>query len=144
MIQNDDLLARATEIAITAHEGQTRKNGEPYANHPLRVSEACHTLAEKVVGMLHDVVEDTGVTLEDLKNTGFPEDIVDGVESVTKRDGESYLDFVLRSKANPIGRTVKAEDIRDNTTDVPDLRTRRGERHQKYLLALHILKGGRR
>ncbi len=79
------------------------------------------------------------VLLKDLTEAGFPEEIVDGIESVTKRSGESFLDFVLRSKANPVGNRVKQEYILDNTADFP-CNNKEQQRREKYLLALHVLR----
>jgi (p)ppGpp synthase/HD superfamily hydrolase len=106
---------RAIEIATTAHAGQLDKSGHPYIDHPLRVMEALepHGEAAMIAGVLHDVVEDTNVTLAFIKET-FGQEIADIVDSVSQRKNEPYLDFVRRSKENRIGRLVKIADINDN------------------------------
>lgn len=108
-------LERAIAIAVAAHAGQIDKAGRPYILHPLRVMLALDTTHDQIVGVLHDVVEDTDVTLEGLRAEGFSEVILAGLESVTKREGGDYLTFVLRAGANPIGRRVKLADLRDNS-----------------------------
>ena len=108
-------LERAIAIAVAAHAGQFDKAGRPYILHPLRVMLALDTTDDQIVGVLHDVVEDTDVTLEGLRAEGFSEVILAGLESVTKREGEDYPAFVLRAAANPIGRRVKLADLHDNS-----------------------------
>jgi (p)ppGpp synthase/HD superfamily hydrolase len=107
-------LERAIEIAASAHAGQVDKAGTPYILHPLRVMLALASNEDRIVGVLHDVVEDTHVSLDDLRAEGFSEAVLAGLESVTKQDGESYEAFVLRAAADPIGRRVKLADLTDN------------------------------
>lgn len=108
-------LERAIAIAAQAHAGQTDKAGAPYILHPLRMMLTLETEAERIVAVLHDVVEDTPVTLDDLRAERFTDEILAALESVTKRDGEDYEAFVLRAGQNPIGRRVKLADLRDNS-----------------------------
>ncbi len=108
------LLSKALEICKEAHSGQTDKAGLPYYLHPVRVAERCNTVSEKIVGLLHDTIEDTHITVEYLRNEGFPAYIVDAILAVTKRNGEDYDTFVARVKRNPIGRAVKIHDLEDN------------------------------
>lgn len=108
---NNNLLEKALVIATKAHEGQTDKSGVPYILHPLRVENRCRTDEEKVVALLHDVIEDTNVTASYLLAEGFPPTIVEAVLSVTRNENESYDDFILRSKLNPIGHQVKIHDL---------------------------------
>ena len=108
-------LERAVAIAAEAHAGQIDKAGSPYILHPLRVMLAVSTDDERIVGVLHDVCEDCpGWTLERLGQEGFSPRVLEALDSVTKRDGEDYPDFVLRAGANTIGRAVKLADLRDN------------------------------
>ena len=108
-------LKHAIEIAISAHNGQLdTHNGRPYIEHPFRVMNAGHTLQEKIVGVLHDVVEDTDWTLDKLKAEGFTDEIVDGVDAVTRRENESYDDYIIRVQSNPLGIRVKLNDLTDN------------------------------
>ena len=107
-------LERAIEIAASAHAGQVDKAGNPYILHPLRVMLSLASIEERIAGVLHDVVEDTRITLDDLRSEGFSEAVLAALESVTKRDGEDYATFVLRAAADPIGRRVKLADLADN------------------------------
>jgi (p)ppGpp synthase/HD superfamily hydrolase len=114
-------LERAIAIAAEAHAGQIDKAGAPYVLHPLRVMLAVRSLDERIVAVLHDVVEDCpGWSLDRLRAEGFSEAQVKAIASVTK-DGpekdmgaDSYEAFVRRAAANPIGRIVKLADLRDN------------------------------
>jgi len=108
-------LERAIAIAATAHTGQVDKGGAPYILHPLKVMLRMTTLEERIVAVLHDVVEDCGVSLNDLREEGFSEEVLSAIESVTKVPGESYEDFVDRAAQNPIGRAVKLADLEENS-----------------------------
>jgi (p)ppGpp synthase/HD superfamily hydrolase len=131
------LLEKAIAIAVGAHFGQKDKFGVPYILHPLRMMCRLDSEAEKIVAILHDVVEDTQWTFEDLKREGFPDKIIQALDCVTKREGEAYEDFVKRSARNPLARRVKLADLEDNM----DLRRLKGvapkdaKRLAKYLAA---------
>jgi len=107
-------LDRAITIATAAHAGQVDKAGAPYILHPLRVMLRLETTEERIVGVLHDVVKDSAWTLESLRAEGFSEAVVRGIDAMTRRDGESYEDFVLRAGRDPLGRRVKLADLEDN------------------------------
>ena len=106
-------LERAISVAVDAHEGHTDKAGITYIRHPLRLMEEVDTEEERIAAVLHDVVEDADCTLQEI-DTKFGSDICDAVDALTKRDDESYMEFVERSAANPIARNVKLADIQDN------------------------------
>ncbi|WP_085704205.1 HD domain-containing protein [Pseudomonas sp. B15(2017)] len=108
-------LERAIAIAATAHAGQVDKGGAPYILHPLKVMLRMSSLDERIVAVLHDVVEDCGISLDDLRKEGFSEEVLSAIESVTKVPGESYEDFVERAAQNPIGRVVKLADLEENS-----------------------------
>jgi (p)ppGpp synthase/HD superfamily hydrolase len=108
-------LERAIAIAAMAHAGQVDKGGAPYILHPLKVMMRMNTLEERIVAVLHDVVEDCGISLDDLRKEGFSEEVLSAIESVTKVPGESYEDFVERAALNPIGRLVKLADLEENS-----------------------------
>lgn len=140
--QSARLLDKAALICVTKHAGQRDKAGCAYFQHPMRVAMHCRTDEEKMVALLHDTIEDTDVTAEYLLAEGFPQAIVNAVLSVTKREGESYEDFVDRAKRNPLGRIVKLRDLEDNLnilrleTLSPDMPAR----FSKYLAARrHLL-----
>jgi (p)ppGpp synthase/HD superfamily hydrolase len=107
-------LERAIAIAAEAHAGQRDKAGNPYILHPLRVMLAVTATDERIVAVLHDVVEDTPWTLEALRAEGFPNDVVAAIDAMTRRDGEDYVEFVRRAAAHPLARPVKIADLRDN------------------------------
>ena len=104
----------AIAIAADAHKGQKDKAGAAYILHPLRLIMKMETEAEMLAAVLHDVIEDTGWTIEKLREEGFPDEVLAAVESVTKREGEDYDDFITRASQNPIGRRVKIGDLEDN------------------------------
>jgi len=108
------LLLRAIAIATETHRGQTDKAGADYIGHPLRVAQRLTDEKEKIVAVLHDTIEDTFVTPEYLAEQGFTQEIIDGVLSVTRQDGETYDAFVHRAARNPLGRAVKQADLEDN------------------------------
>lgn len=107
-------LNKAVKIAVMAHSGQLDKGGEPYIFHPFRVALNCETLDEKIVAMLHDTVEDTEITIEYLVDEGFSRDITEAVDSLTRRSGEDYMDFIRRISENRLAATVKLHDLADN------------------------------
>lgn len=135
------MLNLAIDVARKAHSGQKDKAGEEYIYHPLRVSERCENIEEKIVAVLHDTIEDTYVTSEYLRYLDFPPYIIEAVLSVTRMENESYDDFIKRCKNNPIGKVVKINDLRDNL-DLTRLRKISDKdvcRINKYLKALDYL-----
>lgn len=110
----NDLETIALEIATKVHQGQKDKAGKAYIKHPKRVADNCKYTEERIVALLHDTIEDGDVTPEYLAERGFPENIIEAILSVTRRDGESYEDFIRRAGQNPIGRQVKLYDLEDN------------------------------
>ena len=108
------LLDRAIAIAEQRHAGQVDKAGRPYIEHPKRVMQAMSNDGERIVAILHDVIEDTDLTLDQLAAEGFPAYVLEALDSVTRRPGETYEAFVARAATNEIGRRVKYADLRDN------------------------------
>lgn len=113
-------LGRAIAVAATAHADQLDKAGHPYILHPIRVMQGVngYGLTMQIVAVLHDVVEDTWVTLELLRKMGFSEPIVEAIESVTRREGEKYFAYIERASAHPVGAIVKLADLADNSDPV--------------------------
>lgn len=108
-------LERAIEIATEAHRGQVDKAGNDYVQHPLRVMAAGKTTNEKIVGVLHDVIEDTDWTFERLAAEGFSSEIIEALQCVTKlSEEEPYDDFIERVKASRLAVAVKLNDLADN------------------------------
>lgn len=108
-------LEKAIQIAAMAHAGQLDKAGEKYILHPIRVMLQVATEEEKIAAMLHDVVEDSGFTLEKLREEGFSDDILEAVDALTKRPGETRIEAAERAAENNIARTVKLADNADNS-----------------------------
>lgn len=136
-------LERAIQIAVNAHVGQVDKAGNAYILHPLRVMMACGSDAARIVAVLHDLVEDTEWTQEQLRKEGFDPDILAGLDSVTKREGEAYVDFCRRAAEHPLGREVKRADLRDNmdiTRLEAQLSAKDLERLQRYREAWEVVK----
>lgn len=135
------IFEKALHIAQKAHEGQTDKAGKPYILHPIRVAQRCNTDTERIVALLHDVIEDTEITPNNLYSAGFSKTIVDAVLSVTRRENESYSNFIERCSLNPIGRIVKIHDLEDNMdiTRLDSLAERDVKRLNKYLKAYRYL-----
>lgn len=109
------MLPRAIVIATEQHKGQVDKAGQPYIDHPMRVMRAMRSNIERIVAVLHDVVEDGSVTLAKLQQEGLSKEILEAIDSVTRRAGEDYEEFIERAGQNSIGRWVKYEDLRDNS-----------------------------
>ena len=138
----DQLSAKAIEIALEAHKGATDKAGMPYAGHIMRVMQAGRTLDEKIVGVLHDLVEDTHWTFDMLLEEGFPPHIVDALRCVTKlHDDEPYEEFIKRVKTNPLAVAVKINDLTDNMDirRLSELTDKDAKRLRKYLKAYRAL-----
>lgn len=136
-------LERALRMMLDAHEGQTDKGGNPYVLHPLRVMSRLDSDDERIVALLHDVVEDSqAVTLETLRSNGFSESIVSAVDALTRRENETYGEFVQRVSKNPLASRVKIADLTDNM-DIKRLSSISDEdliRLRKYHDALGVLK----
>ncbi|RON28566.1 MULTISPECIES: HD domain-containing protein [Pseudomonas] len=135
-------LERAIAIAAAAHEGQVDKGGAPYILHPLRVMLRVNTLEERIVAVLHDVVEDCGISFDDLRNEGFSETVLMAIASVTKVPDESYEEFVERVAQNPIGRVVKLADLEENSdlSRIAQPSWEDLERVEKYRRAIGVLR----
>ena len=137
-------LQRAIEIATEAHKGQFDKSGKDYIGHPLRVMEMGKTEEEKIVGVLHDVIEDTDWTFETLAEEGFSKEVIDALRCVTKlSENENYDDFIERIKKNPLAVAVKINDLSDNMDirRLPYLSDKDVKRLKKYLKAYKKLIG---
>lgn len=108
-------LNKAIEVAAIAHrESAPRKDGSPYILHPLRVMLRLVGEDERIVAALHDVVEDTSTTLEELRRMGFSDNVLSGVDAITRRRGEGYDDYIDRVMTNPLAVKVKIADLDDN------------------------------
>ena len=142
-----ELLNKAIKIATKAHKKQTDKYDAPYLGHVFRVMNAGMTIDEKIVGVLHDVVEDNpDYPIEYLREKGFPEHILNAIECLTKREEEQldYDAFIARIETSPLAIAVKLNDLRDNmdlTRCTELLHERDLKRFNKYLKAYLYLSG---
>ncbi len=136
-----NLIEKSLEIALEAYSGQYDKAGKIYILHPLRIMSKMKTEEEMSAALLHDVIEDSRITAEDLLKHGIPENIVEAVQYLTKKNGESYDAFIERVLLNKLATKIKKADIEDNinvlrlnSVNVKDL-----ERIAKYHKAWHII-----
>ena len=137
-------LQRAIEIATEAHKGKFDKAGRDYIGHPLRVMEMGKTEEEKIVGVLHDVIEDTDWTFEKLVEEGFSDKVITALKCVTKTsESENYDNFIDRVKKNPLAVAVKINDLTDNMDirRLPYLSDKDVKRLKRYLKAYKRLTG---
>jgi hypothetical protein len=137
---------RALQIAAKAHDGQKDKDGQSYILHPLRVMNSVEGEEARIVAVLHDVIEDSSVTADDLRREGFPESVITAVLCMTHRKGESYADYVIRCNGNEVTRQVKLADLEDNSRPSrallrPDRLEADLARLRKYFLAYKFLSG---
>lgn len=139
------LTKKALKISFEAHKNQLDKSGIPYVYHPYEVATGVSTEAEICVALLHDVVEDTLITFEDLIAEGFKNEIIDALRIMTHNENTPYFDYVRKIKQNPIAKNVKLADLKHNSTisrfDIvtdDDI-----ERLNKYQCAIDILLGNK-
>ncbi|MGN1014550.1 MAG: HD domain-containing protein [Butyricicoccus sp.] len=131
----------AMRLAYQAHHGQVDKSGVPYIFHPIHVAEQMNDENSTTAALLHDVVEDTEWTLEDLKREGFAPEVLEAVRLLTHDPAEPYLDYVRRLGGNPIARAVKLADLRHNSdpTRMPCADDSAAKRREKYRKAMVLL-----
>jgi len=108
------LIETSLQIALRAYAGKTDKAGREYILHPLRVMAKMKTDVEMSAALLHDVIEDSEISAEQLLSEGIPAEVVEAVQSLTKNEGEDYMEFVARAKKNTLAAKVKIADIEDN------------------------------
>ena len=135
------LIEKSLEIALRAYAGKTDKAGREYILHPLRVMAKMQTDLERSVALLHDVIEDSDITAEQLLDEGIPAEIVEAVQYLSKQENEEYLDFVVRAKKNRLAAKVKIADIEDNIDilRLSSLNEQDLARIRRYHSAWHLL-----
>jgi len=137
-------ITKALKIAYAAHNGQKDKNGLPYVLHPVFLAAQLDVEDEIIVALLHDVVEDTPTTFEDLEREGFSQAVLDAVKLLTHDDGSEYMEYVRRIKQNPVAARVKLLDLRHNSNPTrnatlpPEFVE---ENREKYAKAIEVLEG---
>ena len=137
-----DKTKKAMKLCYEAHKDQVDKSGLPYVFHPAHVAEQMTDEATTIVTLLHDVVEDTDYTLEDLAAEGFEKEILEAVALMTHEDDVPYLDYVAKLKDNPIARAVKLADLAHNSdlSRIGEVDEETRERLEKYKKATALLK----
>jgi (p)ppGpp synthase/HD superfamily hydrolase len=137
-------IEKAIEIAAKAHAGVKDKQGKPYLLHPIRVMMGVDGEAAQIVAVLHDVAEDTSVSMDDLRDEGFSPEVIEALGLVTHQKGQPYSEYVIACKQNEIARQVKLSDLRDNA-NLNRLLLRPGKfdgdsvRMQRYVLSYRFL-----
>ncbi len=136
-----DLTKKAMKLCFVAHKDQTDKSGMPYVFHPFHLAEQMPDEETTITALLHDVVEDTAYTLDDLLAMGFPESVLTAIGLMTHDEATPYLEYVARLKSNPIARTVKLADLTHNSDlsrlDTVDAKAQM--RIEKYRKAIVLL-----
>lgn len=108
------MLEKAIALAANAHKGQVDKAGDPYILHPLRLMLSRKNEPERICAVLHDVIEDTDITLDNLRNQGFSEEVITALDALSRRENESYDDFISRILDNKLACYIKLADLKDN------------------------------
>lgn len=133
----------AIKYMFKLHRDQTDRSGLPYVFHPWHVAESMDDEASTIVALLHDSVEDTEITLDELKEMGFSDEVIQALDLMTHRDGDDYFVYVRRLAHNPLARKVKLADLKHNS-DISRLETvtdKDLERAEKYKKAIEYLEG---
>lgn len=136
-----ELTKKAMKVCFQAHKDQVDKSGIPYVFHPVHLAEQMDSEETTIAALLHDVIEDTPYTLQDLREMGFPEPVLTAIRLMTHDDGTPYLTYVSRLKDDPIAKAVKLADLRHNsdTSRLDHIDERALERVKKYQEAIEIL-----
>ena len=131
----------ALSIARKAHEGQLDKAGVDYIKHPIYVASQVDTEKEKAVALLHDVIEDSPVSAEELLQAGLPETVVTAVQVLTKKKEQDYQTYLETVKKNPLARVVKLADLKHNSdlSRLSSITEKDRERLKKYKKAIDFL-----
>ena len=131
----------ALSIARQAHEGQLDKAGGDYIEHPIYVASQVDTEEEKAVALLHDVIEDSSVTAEELLNAGLPETVVTAIQILSKKKGQDYQTYLENVKSNPLARVIKLADLKHNSdlSRLSSVTDKDLERLEKYKKAIDYL-----
>ena len=134
---------KALRMCFDAHKEQEDKSGLPYVFHPFHLAEQMQDETTTIVALLHDVVEDTDYTLEDLKKEGFGDAVIDALALLTHDDDTPYMDYVARIKENPVAKAVKLADLAHNSdlSRMDTIDEKVMERYRNYQEAIALLKG---
>ena len=137
-------IERAIVLAARKHAGQTDKGNQPYIFHPLRLMLKMKTPEQQFVAVLHDILEDTDTTVVDLISLGFSSEVIEAIQALTKKEGESRIEAAYRAVRNPIARAVKLADVADNMdlSRIPHPSTKDLLRLEEYKHVQQILMSG--
>ncbi len=132
---------KALKLCFEAHKNQVDKSGMPYVFHPFHLAEQMQTEETTIVALLHDLVEDTDYTIEDLISMGFDKNITDTIALMTHASDVPYMDYVREIKSNPIAKAVKLADLKHNSdlTRLDAIDEKALSRRKKYLKAIALL-----
>lgn len=132
---------KAMKIAYDAHAGQADKTGIPYIYHPIHLAESMSDENSVITALLHDVAEDTNITIDDLAREGFHEDILTALTLLTHNPAEEYMDYISRLSTCPLARRVKLADLRHNSdvTRLDSIDEKTARRLEKYSRAIRLL-----
>lgn len=136
-----EMTKKAMMIAFQAHKNQTDKSGMPYIYHPIHLAEQMQDEDTTIVALLHDVIEDTDWTFDELTEQGFNANVIEAIKLMTHAEGVSYMDYVAQIKTNPIARAVKLADLRHNSdlTRLNEVNEKALARVEKYKKAIALL-----
>lgn len=137
-----DKTKQAMKLCFAAHRDQTDKSGMPYVFHPYHLAEQMEDETTTITALLHDVVEDTPYTLEDLREMGFPQASLDAIALMTHDEAVPYLAYVSKIRENPVARAVKLADLRHNSdlTRLDEVTPKALRRVRKYRMAMALLR----
>ena len=138
------LTKKALKLCFEAHKEQLDKSGMPYVFHPFHLAEQMTDEASTVVALLHDLIEDTDHTIEELRGMGFGEQMLEAIALMTHAEGVPYMEYVTAIKGNPIARAVKLADLRHNSdmSRLDSITPYDEERAEKYRAAIRLLESG--
>ena len=136
-----DMTKKALKLSFTAHKDQTDKSGMPYVFHPFHLAEQMPDEDTTIVALLHDVIEDTPYTLDDLRAMGFNEQVLDALALMTHDKQIPYMDYVAKIKGNKVARTVKLADLKHNSdlSRLNNVDEKAMKRIEKYRQAIALL-----
>lgn len=141
MVEGLTLIEKAIQLAVHAHVTQKDKAGAPYILHPLRLMMKMDTENEQITAVLHDIVEDTPYSIDILKKSGFPDECLKAIDCLSRKENESYEEFIERVKDNPLAKKVKMADLEDNMdmSRINDITEKDKKRLAKYQKAYNVL-----
>lgn len=133
----------ALKMCFEAHKNQVDKSGMPYVFHPFHLAEQMQDEDTTTVALLHDIVEDTDYTIDDLRSKGFSEKVIEAIELLTHDPVVPYMEYVAQIKKNPIAKAVKLADLKHNSdmTRLESITAKDEERAEKYRSAIELLEG---